>query len=445
MESSVSDNIAHKLTVEEYQRILAASDNIGRKLTVEEYHELDQSLDDQLVHVQGDLVRFRLPRGLTLSGNYNRQGELISLLFVNISGFTTPGFTVNNNIPYKLSVEEHGNFSIDDQPPNDTLYVPYVDRKEYFDIEEEGLIEDDFIKDDDFAEEISEEEARLIEAGWESITESYNKRIEEDRRIEEEYELKNDVYDESVVLIDEEDAYILIQRELSKKVVDRRIDDEGRMTMNERNLRYLNKLTEDKEAHRLQDIIEEEEFLASLIPKPSKVAKQTTAREDIYLAIAQLPKEEDLPTRSEVRSKETIVIDPTTGARKGSKIARFDLIPPDSLTALAEHFGVGAEKYDANNFLKGYKWSLSYAAMMRHANQFWSGEEEFDPETGSHHLIACAWHALALYEFTQRYPEKDDRACSDPSIAKIIRSNREISERIRSGNLSDEERIELGW
>lgn len=35
-----------------------------------------------------------------------------------------------------------------------------------------------------------------------------------------------------------------------------------------------------------------------------------------------------------------------TGASKGSKLARFDLIPQDALWELAEHYGKGAEKYD---------------------------------------------------------------------------------------------------
>lgn len=43
---------------------------------------------------------------------------------------------------------------------------------------------------------------------------------------------------------------------------------------------------------------------------------------------------------SEVR-----VVDPTTGGEKGSKLARFSLIPPEFLWALAEHYGKGANKY----------------------------------------------------------------------------------------------------
>ena len=34
-----------------------------------------------------------------------------------------------------------------------------------------------------------------------------------------------------------------------------------------------------------------------------------------------------------------------SGASKGSKLSRYDMIPADSLRILAEHYGKGAEKY----------------------------------------------------------------------------------------------------
>lgn len=109
-----------------------------------------------------------------------------------------------------------------------------------------------------------------------------------------------------------------------------------------------------------------------------------------------------------VVSEEVRITDPDTGAEKCSKMARFDLIPPDPLWALAEHYGQGAQKYEDRNWEKGYAWSLSFAAMMRHAWAFWAGED-IDPETGSHHLTAVAWHAFTLLEFDGTHPDKDDR------------------------------------
>ncbi len=106
---------------------------------------------------------------------------------------------------------------------------------------------------------------------------------------------------------------------------------------------------------------------------------------------------------------ETRVVDPDTGGVKGSKLERFDLIPAEPLRLLARHYGVGATKYADRNWERGYAWSLSYAALQRHANAFWSGED-IDAESGQPHIIAVAWHALALAEFMQTHPEKDDRS-----------------------------------
>lgn len=108
------------------------------------------------------------------------------------------------------------------------------------------------------------------------------------------------------------------------------------------------------------------------------------------------------------RIVETRVVDADTGGAKGSKLARFDLIPASALWAVAEHFGRGAEKYEARNWERGYAWSLSYAALCRHLFAWWSGEDN-DPELGSCHLDAVAFHALALRTFVETHPEKDDR------------------------------------
>lgn len=98
---------------------------------------------------------------------------------------------------------------------------------------------------------------------------------------------------------------------------------------------------------------------------------------------------------------ETRVVDPTTGGEKGSKPARFSLIPREFLWALAEHYGRGAKKYEDRNWERGYRWYLSLDACERHLNQFLLGER-YDEETGSHHLVAAAWHLIALYVFDSR-------------------------------------------
>src|SRR6185437_9190435 len=97
-----------------------------------------------------------------------------------------------------------------------------------------------------------------------------------------------------------------------------------------------------------------------------------------------------------------------TGGAKGSKLARFDLIPPGPEIELAELYGKGGEKYEDRNWERGYPWHLSYAALRRHLAKFWKGQDR-DPQTGTKEIICVAWHASALAEFMETQPECDDR------------------------------------
>jgi len=98
-----------------------------------------------------------------------------------------------------------------------------------------------------------------------------------------------------------------------------------------------------------------------------------------------------------------------TGGEKGVKPERYDLIPVEPLAEVARHYGAGAAKYDDRNWERGYPWSNSYAAMMRHANAFWSGEE-MDPEMGTAHLAAVVFHAFTLMQFAKYHRSYDDRS-----------------------------------
>lgn len=106
--------------------------------------------------------------------------------------------------------------------------------------------------------------------------------------------------------------------------------------------------------------------------------------------------------------EEIITTDPNTGGQKGQKIIRMDLVPWDVIWELARHYGVGIKKYSERNWEKGYRWSLSFAAALRHLLLFWMGEE-IDKETGSKHLICAIWHLCSLVRFSNRFPELDDR------------------------------------
>lgn len=161
-------------------------------------------------------------------------------------------------------------------------------------------------------------------------------------------------------------------------------------------------------------------LLAECKTKIAVLIREICTCERIYKGITKEYIMETTKTQSMSNKKEVRSINPKTGGEKGVKLARFDLIPVGPLTELAELYGKGAMKYAERNFEKGYDWSKSYAAMQRHANAFWDGED-FDnhkpdcPEgclehTEVHHLTAVNWHAFALRLFTHLYPEGDDRA-----------------------------------
>ena len=112
------------------------------------------------------------------------------------------------------------------------------------------------------------------------------------------------------------------------------------------------------------------------------------------------------------KDTETIVVDAATGGMKASKLARFDLIPPEALWSLAEVYGIGCQKYADRNWEKGYRWGLSVAALLRHLF-LWIMGKSFDTEgegaTGCHHLSQVAWHAFTLFTFETQRIGTDDR------------------------------------
>ena len=113
-------------------------------------------------------------------------------------------------------------------------------------------------------------------------------------------------------------------------------------------------------------------------------------------------------------SEEVREVDAKTGGEKGSKLARFDLIPPEAMWELAEHYGKGVAKYSDRNWERGYRWGLSVAASQRHLHQWLMGEDN-DPETGTNHLIAAIWHLVALFIFQLRNLGTNDVRVNRPS------------------------------
>lgn len=105
---------------------------------------------------------------------------------------------------------------------------------------------------------------------------------------------------------------------------------------------------------------------------------------------------------------EVRVTDPTTGGQKGQKDIQLSMVPTEFEAEFGRVYAKGAEKYDRDNWTKGYAWSLSYDAMRRHLRLWWGGEE-LDDETGLSHLAHAAWHCATLFTFLDEGLGTDDR------------------------------------
>lgn len=87
---------------------------------------------------------------------------------------------------------------------------------------------------------------------------------------------------------------------------------------------------------------------------------------------------------------------------------RYELIPAEALAALALVYTKGATKYADRNWEKGMSWSRCFGSLMRHSWAFWRGEE-FDEETGCHHMAMAAWNCFALFHYHIKNVGTDDR------------------------------------
>jgi hypothetical protein len=84
----------------------------------------------------------------------------------------------------------------------------------------------------------------------------------------------------------------------------------------------------------------------------------------------------------------------TTGAHRdlSSGKGRFDLLPPQTIRALAIHFEKGACKYEERNWEKGIPVSRFLDSAMRHLLQFEDGCQD------ENHLVASLWNLVCMYE-----------------------------------------------
>lgn len=100
------------------------------------------------------------------------------------------------------------------------------------------------------------------------------------------------------------------------------------------------------------------------------------------------------------------------GGMKATKRQRYDLLPKAGLDSIAEAMAYGASsKYPDHNWRKGFEWSKSYAAAMRHMTAHWDGET-VDDESGLPHLSHAGCHILFMLTWLHEQGEGgqfDDR------------------------------------
>lgn len=112
-----------------------------------------------------------------------------------------------------------------------------------------------------------------------------------------------------------------------------------------------------------------------------------------------------------------------TGGQKGVKPERYDLLPRVGLDAVARVYGFGASKYADHNWRRGYEWSKSIAATMRHVTAFADGET-YDEESGLPHAAHAAFHLLSLLTWLEEQGEGADNPLDDRWPAGMERVRR---------------------
>lgn len=98
-----------------------------------------------------------------------------------------------------------------------------------------------------------------------------------------------------------------------------------------------------------------------------------------------------------------------SGARDNSGKVSLSLVPFHLLAGAARVFMAGIYKYAEWNWAKGMKWSIPMDCVLRHLTKWWWLGEDYDPETGEHHLDYVICNLLMLKHYSEAFKEGDDR------------------------------------
>ncbi|MCF8019826.1 MAG: DUF5664 domain-containing protein [Vallitaleaceae bacterium] len=109
--------------------------------------------------------------------------------------------------------------------------------------------------------------------------------------------------------------------------------------------------------------------------------------------------------RSEEEEKQ---IGQKTAARFDENKNRLELIPGYPLEELGKVYTYGCKKYDPDNYLKGMSWRKVIGPALRHLYK-WIRGEQYDEESGIHHLSHCCWNLFTLMVYEKEKIGEDDR------------------------------------
>lgn len=108
----------------------------------------------------------------------------------------------------------------------------------------------------------------------------------------------------------------------------------------------------------------------------------------------------------------------TEGLRYNKGKLRYDLVPTYAQEQYVRVLTKGAEKYEPYNWTKGMNWTSVLASLKRHIAKFEKGED-FDDESGLHHMAHAMCNTAFLLEYYKIYPQGDDRPHSYLNAPKI--------------------------
>jgi len=99
----------------------------------------------------------------------------------------------------------------------------------------------------------------------------------------------------------------------------------------------------------------------------------------------------------------------TTQKFDGGKVP-MQLLSTVALNEIAKVLAFGAEKYSANQWRAGMRWSRLIGAALRHITAFNDGES-VDEESGLSHLAHAGCCIMFLLEYESTRKDFDDRYC----------------------------------